>query len=206
MNMTTGAEMRRGFRPALLVAGLVLALSAGIATPSGAATTSVRPRIPQLTKPFVAASTIGPYIIRNYHSGRCLEDHGFSRAHIQIDQWDCVGSPGHRQSNELWYLDLDSTGVFFELRNAFSGQCMNIRGNSTANNAPIIQYTCGAFVNEVFFRFFDAHVPSGYRFIGTINGPTVKAFNISGAATGNGGKLIQWSVVDLSNEWFTFTR
>src|SRR3954468_10322077 len=91
--------------------------------------------------------TFGPYRLRNYHSGKCLEVPGNSTANVGLDQWTCVSG---RKKNEDWYLDFIDDH-YFRIRNRNSGKCMNVEGNSWYAGARIIQYPCGNYQNEYFY-------------------------------------------------------
>lgn len=141
-------------------------------------------------------TTAGPFRIRNYHSGSCLEVPGNSKANsVQIDQWSCIRG---RKTNEDWYLDFVDDN-FFRIRNRHSGKCMNVEGNSWYNGARIIQYTCGNYQNELFYKTL--RKDNFFWIVGTSG----RGFNIEGASQDNGARLIQWDLVDLSNEYFEFT-
>jgi len=191
---------------------LVTALLALAATPAGPPAHAAVPGPEAMTDVIAgtagattldaAAAAAGPYYLSFYHSGKCAEVPGASKASgVGLDQWTCVS-----QANEWWYLDYvftDSNGYdFFRIRNANSGLCMNIAGGSLANGARVIQYRCGAYANEYFVFWADGNVPSGYWWVQAYS--SGKVLNIEGsypANTANGADLIQYTRGHYTNEY-----
>jgi hypothetical protein len=167
------------------------------ATESGTDTIATASGVVSLTAPDAAAA--GPYRMQFRHSGRCVDNPGFSLSNgTWLDQWNCV-----YQTNELWYLDYvftDSNGFpFYRVRNVYSGKCVNIAGGSYDNGAHVIQYTCGSYDNEYFVFWRDSNVPAGYWWVQAYH--SGKVLNISGASTANGAKLIQYTRGYYNNEY-----
>ncbi|MFE0511355.1 RICIN domain-containing protein [Streptomyces sp. NPDC058964] len=83
------------------------------------------------------------FLIKNAHSGKCINDPGYSRANgTRLVQWTCRRS----DSNSQWYEE--DIGSYVILHNAYSGKCLNIAGASTRNGAWLIQYTCRNTASE----------------------------------------------------------
>ncbi|MEU9128401.1 RICIN domain-containing protein [Kitasatospora sp. NPDC048540] len=85
------------------------------------------------------------YQIVNFNSGKCLADPGTSPYNgVQLIQYGCDGGP-----EQFWYLDADLVmGTAVQLIRYHSGprwnvgQCAADGASSTANGAPIVQWTC----------------------------------------------------------------
>jgi hypothetical protein len=178
-------------RAAVLVLSLlVCSVNVGLSTPASAAG-------PARGRTHARVSS-GPFHLQFAHSGRCLDDPHYATANgTQLDQWDCVN-----QTNELWYFDyIDSSN--FRIRGASSGKCVNVAGNSFNNDTPVILWTCGDYLNENFVKTYDSstNTPPGAYWWYSATAATSMVLNISGAVTGNGGKLIMWGRGAYSNEY-----
>lgn len=93
--------------------------------------------------PFSGRGGHSVFLIKNAHSGKCINDPGYSRANgTRLVQWTCRRS----DSNSQWYeQDVGSSVI---LHNAYSGKCLNIAGSSTRNGSWLIQYTCKNTASE----------------------------------------------------------
>ncbi|MGW5481516.1 RICIN domain-containing protein [Streptomyces sp. NPDC004008] len=80
--------------------------------------------------PFTGRRGHTVFLIENAHSGKCINDPGYSRADgTRLVQWTCRRS----DSNSQWYeQDVGSSVI---LHNAYSGRCLNIAGASTRNGS-----------------------------------------------------------------------
>ncbi|WP_426502775.1 RICIN domain-containing protein [Dactylosporangium sp. McL0621] len=127
-----------------------VALAAGWASPALAAPIPGQPAPSAMSlDPVQLAAAASPNVwIKNQYSGACLDVPGWSQSPIQIDQWGCV-----RQANEYWDFvwvgNYGSAGAY-QIVNKHSHLCLNVQGNSHAENAAIIQWHCGDYANEQF--------------------------------------------------------
>jgi hypothetical protein len=149
--------------------------------------------------PVTTAAVLGPFQLRFGHSDKCLDVAGGSGATTRLTQYACVG--GAR--NEHWYLDVDSTGVWFQLRNRATGLCANLRGNGTVNGTQIIQYVCNAnYLNEYFARTFNSAGPPGSYYWITPYIAQDKAVHQQGASQANNGPVSLWTrSATAKNTW-----
>jgi ricin-type beta-trefoil lectin protein len=90
-------------------------------------------------------NTSGDYIFLNEYSGQCINVRGYSTSQdAAIQQWPCT--EGSATTNEIWYADLfigNMGGLsYYEWAGLQSNMCLNVSGDSTADGAKIIQYSC----------------------------------------------------------------
>ena len=79
-----------------------------------------------------------------------------------------------------------------------SGKCLNVSGDSSAQSAPLIQYTCGAYPNE-YFSF--TPVMGGYEVTAQNSG---LCLNVSGNSLADGAPIIQfpyWGATYTNEVW-----
>jgi len=79
-----------------------------------------------------------------------------------------------------------------------SGKCLNVSGNSSAQAAPLIQWTCGSYDNE-YFSF--TPVTGGYEVTAKNSG---LCLNVSGNSLNDGGPIIQfpyWGATYTNEVW-----
>jgi hypothetical protein len=96
--------------------------------------------MPGLTSAANAASGYGP--IHNYGASTCLDDPGFSHTSgTRMDSWGCNGG-----ANQQWRVFasrvIDNQFQEYEFQNQASGLCLDMKGGSSANGAPVIQWPC----------------------------------------------------------------
>lgn len=172
----------------LLAAGSPASAAAGDRAPAerGPASNAVR-----------TALAAGPYHIQFYHSLRCVDNPGPSTGNVWLDQYTCVA-----QSNELWYFDFvafDGEDYWYEVRNAYSGKCMNVEQASQANGAHVIQYSCaGSYWNN---QWAIAPVGSGWYWMYPRH--STGCLNVAGGSLNNNAKLIQYTCGYYTNEYVT---
>lgn len=91
----------------------------------------------------------GYYFIENMNR-LCLNVKGASFAYgAPVIQWTCVGA-----ANNKWAAVQVNPGApnpVYNLINYNSGQCLNVKGASTAPGAPLIQWPCTAADNSKWF-------------------------------------------------------
>jgi hypothetical protein len=105
----------------------------------------------------------GPYFIKFYGSGKCLDDPGGSATNgTWLDQQTCSSSTNNDKWYLGWYNNLD-----FQIRNAASHKCANVSGGSYTTGTHIIIYTCGnSYRSEWFAGWGDSgYFPDGYFWI-----------------------------------------
>ncbi|WP_433294978.1 RICIN domain-containing protein [Actinoplanes sp. CA-030573] len=94
----------------------------------------------------------GYYEIWNEQTKKCLNVAGASTAqNAAIIQYPC-----NRDANAEWktifYVRAeDDAGIvrdWYQLKNRNSGRCLTVKGASTANGTPLIQYDCNASANS----------------------------------------------------------
>ncbi|HEY0001162.1 MAG TPA: RICIN domain-containing protein, partial [Actinoplanes sp.] len=101
-----------------------------------------------------------------------------------------VGSPA--------VADVPATGA--QIKAAHSDKCLNVEKNSLANNAAIVQYTCGdSFPNDK-FRVVPVGAAGAYQIVATSSG---KCLNVKGALVANDTPVVQYTCVEaaLNNLW-----
>ncbi len=70
-------------------------------------------------------------------SGKCLDvPSGSGNNKVQIQIWTCNANPW-----QYWDF-LDAGNGFSLIENTYTGKCLSILGNNTADGAAVIQYTC----------------------------------------------------------------
>lgn len=162
----------------------LFALLCGVSTTTAAARaglTSVKP----------GALTVGPYLIQFKHSHKCVVVPNFSTTNVSLQQWTCVN-----QGNEQFYFDYVFTAepynrAFYRIRNAHSGKCVMVAGQSQQNGAAIMQYPCGAYPNQYFAVWRRDYVPDGWYWLEAYH--SQKTVHVGGASQANGANLIQWT-------------
>jgi ricin-type beta-trefoil lectin protein/glycosyl hydrolase family 43 len=125
------------------------------------------------------------------HSGKCV-DAVNSTAANPLAQNTCSGN-----SLQSWRFQAVGADTY-TIVNAGSGQCIDVNGGSTANNAAIIQWTCNGAANQT----FQLNLVSGkvYRLIATHSG---KCIDVASASTADAARLIQFTCGTGTNQRFT---
>lgn len=98
----------------------------------------------QLWRPQLNASG-NHYIFINKHSNQCINVRGYSTSNgAAIQQWPCNWATA--SANEIYYAYLfigNMNGLsWYEWAGQQSNKCLNVSGNSQANGAKIIQWSC----------------------------------------------------------------
>ena len=125
------------------------------------------------------------------HSGRCVDAVNTTPAG-QLLQNPCTGA-----LPQLWRFEPVGADTY-TIVNANSGQCMDVDGASSANNARIIQWSCNGAANQT----FQLSLVSGkvYRLIAVSSG---KCVDVTSASTADGARLIQYTCGNGTNQRFT---
>jgi hypothetical protein len=91
------------------------------------------------------------------------------------------------------------TLLYQHITNINSGLCLNVARASTADNAPVIQYTCqNTFTND---RWAAVTNPNGYFWIKNENSGL--CLNVAGASTADNAPVIQYTCQSrfLNESW-----
>jgi hypothetical protein len=81
----------------------------------------------------------GKVWIRNLNSKKCLTVSGSTVNAAPVQQWPCAAN-----SDQMWAVEQLTVGgkAVIRFRNAFSNQCMGVKGGSTTVATPIVQWPC----------------------------------------------------------------
>jgi len=74
--------------------------------------------------------------------GKCLDAPLNGTAGVKVQIWDCNG-----QTNQQWSINANGT-----VSSVSSGLCLDVSGAGTANNTPVILWTCTASANQRWTR------------------------------------------------------
>jgi hypothetical protein len=81
----------------------------------------------------------------SHASGKCMDVPGGSgNNRVQIQIWTCNANPW-----QGWEF-LNAGNGFSLIENVFTGKCLSVLGNSTADGAAVIQYNCNFSGNDDF--------------------------------------------------------
>ncbi len=148
-----------------------------------------------------AAHAADTYRLQFAHSSKCLDVPGKSKDNgVQLIQYTCNGG-----TNQNWYLDYATTRDsinYYRIRNQNSGKCVNVAGNSSADGAHIIQWTCGAYNNEYFAFVANDVVGAPWSWVMAYH--SRKVLNVQGASTANSAKVIQWTKYYQHNSYLKY--
>ncbi|MEV7808718.1 ThuA domain-containing protein [Microbispora sp. NPDC088329] len=93
--------------------------------------------------------TAGAYQLKNVKSGKCLDvPAGSTATGTQLVQYSCHPDGHKDQVNQRFYLI--PSGDAYQVNSAVSGLCLDINGNSKADGAALIQWTCSNADNQRF--------------------------------------------------------
>ncbi|WP_433319315.1 RICIN domain-containing protein [Micromonospora sp. CA-269861] len=96
----------------------------------------------------------GYYRISYRNGGRCMAVRGaVSTERAKIATQVC----GDARLNDQWLpikLFTSGSSDYYQLKNRNSGKCMAVEGNSTANGADMMQFTCYTTSNNQAFTWF----------------------------------------------------
>ena len=89
------------------------------------------------------------YVVNGY-SGKCMNVASASTSNgAFVIQYPCSYDANNRWAWQ--YVSFSSGHQGYRLVNVNSGLCLNVAGYSTSNGADLIQYTCGDYLNELFY-------------------------------------------------------
>jgi hypothetical protein len=104
------------------------------------------------------------YFFRNEHSGKCLavENSSTSSGATIVQQTCNLSNPSANQRFTFVQLEFSNGYTWDSIQGVQSGLCLNVKGNSTADKASIVQFSCNASPNfNEWFIFVKAgtHLP-----------------------------------------------
>ena len=129
-----------------------------------------------------AATLSGPYEIRNFGSGLCVENPITDGTNVQLIQDNCNGS-----LSQLWIFDpIDNSGNY-HIINLGSGACM--RAKVSTDSSPVDTVTCSAISDTdwTLGQSLPLTVPS--QIINHVSGHTSFLFDSLGS-TSPGGQMV----------------
>lgn len=93
-----------------------------------------------------------------------------------------------------WVTNIDFAGVF-EIQSVSSGQVLDVRGGSTANNVPVIQWPYTNGRNQL-WNF----IPTSNGYYQIKNANSALNVNVYGGSTATGALIIQWPFGSGNND------
>ncbi|MEV6602993.1 RICIN domain-containing protein [Kutzneria sp. NPDC051319] len=144
--------------------------------------------------------TPGTINLKGVHSGRCLQvaglwenpDEGANQDLAGMEIWDCVPS-----AKEVWTV-IPLGDHKFSLKNQQSGKCLDVLHGDTANDTPLVQFTCHSGGSQQFV--FPQGDNGSFGIQSVLTGKYADAFN---DGTGNGTVVHMWGVNNLPNQRWT---
>jgi len=134
---------------------------------------------------------------------KCVDVPDFATANnVAIDQWTCIA-----QTNVSWRIEVPDADqpTHVWIRSQSSKKCLTVLGGSTAQSAPVVQYTCTTANNNGLWWVTKNHDSIHGTYWDFENVHSGKVLNIQGASHANGAKLIQYSWGAASwNNFFYF--
>ncbi|GAA1598902.1 hypothetical protein GCM10009804_64310 [Kribbella hippodromi] len=148
------------------------------------------------------------------------------RIHSSIAHGPCInlqGDPGHYVTpgtrlaltavgthpscgdaqNVIWYLN-KATSPYYQLKDANSGLCAGVAGNSTANGAAIVAWSCQQVTNQR-WRLSYVRTENGVPFYKIVNWNSNKCIGFGGSGAA-GTTLVQWDCQNAGNQIWYFTQ
>jgi hypothetical protein len=199
LNRNTNIMRGNRWSPITLVLAMLVAVASMVtvnATPAAAA--------PSTPYPQHRGDEIGPYYLKNYHSGRCIDVPGGSMAdYVKLDQWTCVNQTNVRWKLRWagWVCARERCAVSFYIVNTHSGKCIIVPGASRANGTQLIQYPCHVTPADPDAWGHDAWhwlVMDGRPLL--MNLMSMKCISVAGASMNNGAALIQDACTSATNK------
>jgi hypothetical protein len=102
---------------------------------------------------------------------------------VQLETWASQGHP-----DQFWRFDYTNFG-YQQIVNVNSGKCVGVRGGSTTQGAPIVQFTCNGRDDQLWAR---AGIDGSFSYETFINLNSGMCIGIAGNSTSQGAKLVQW--------------
>lgn len=156
-----------------------------------------------LTQTSAQAQAYGPYylISEDNNGGHCLDDPNSNTSNnTRMVIWDCLNG-----NNQRWYNDTqvapNASPAQYWIKNQVSGKCLTVQNASMDDNAPVIQYTCNAGANEVWYYDYQNYddvswTHSGYKY-GPVykirNQKSQKCLTVTNNGITNGSTLVQFT-------------
>lgn len=93
----------------------------------------------------------GYYKLVSKATGKCIDIVGPSTADgTKVHEWDCYDT-----NSQLWHYEYKGTRVsgypVYQLRNKYSGKCLDITGFGTTDGTPLQQWSCSGGSNQEWF-------------------------------------------------------
>lgn len=146
------------------------------------------------------AASWGPMVIINVNSSKTLGVSGWDKQAdgANIIQWNF--NWGSIANDQKWYLD-DLGNGYYHIRNAESGDLLEVSGGSTASGANVIQWPDNGGLNQQ-WEIVPTYTDRGHSSY-IINRASGKYLDMSGWSTSDGGQAIQWDYTgDANQRWF----
>lgn len=130
------------------------------------------------------------------HSAKCLTaldgGGGGARSGSRLVQQACADAPTQR----FEFRRAGGTGGAFEIRNAGTGYCVDVRGAGSADGAPVVQWSeCHGRANQRFTLRPVAGYRGAYLVVARSSG---KCLDVRGAAQEDGTPVVQWRCGDAA--------
>lgn len=143
-----------------------------------------------------AAYNPQPFQVGNLNSRMCLEINGWSTANGGLaDQWTCLlDAQVNPDANQAWQFI--AVNGYYQIKNAYSGKCLEVQGWATGNGATVDQWDClydsagNPDANQ------EWNLAGIYRITNVNSG---KCLEVQGWSTSNGGKVDQWDCLNNSS-------
>ena len=156
---------------------------------------------------FAAAETqqaaydrFGPYELRNFNSGKCLETPDWSTANgARMQQWTCMGI-----NSQKWWYDVVTYGEvqIIQLVNVHSGKCLEVADWRTDNGAPVQQWDCAGIPSQRWVNVANCWTcpDPGHRIYNEHSG---KILEIEDSYKHNGARAQQWDGAGIATQvWY----
>lgn len=139
--------------------------------------------------PLTSASQTEPrYYLQAKHSGKCLHQHGGTRAiGGLVTQWSCINQP-NVQLTRGWTND-----GYFTLQFKHSNLCLTVKNGRAANGTDIVQATCTGAAAQ---KWREVRTGGSYVKIQSAIG---SCLHQHGSTMDNGGRITLWECVNQPN-------
>ena len=141
---------------------------------------------------------IGPFYMKNYHSGKCLDVPGQSmNNNVLLDQWTCVNQTNVKWSLRFagWQMSSQSVWASFRIVNNHSGKCLTVpRGTRATNGDRLSQTTCQSYNGDIDLGGRDVWwwlVMDGIPMLQNL--ASLECIDVAGASMSNGAPVVNWT-------------
>lgn len=141
-------------------------------------------------------SAIFTSTVLNQASGYCMNDPNPSTNLTQLNQLACTSGA----AQTFTFTPVSGGPASYTVATSFSGQCLNINGYSSADNAALIHYTCNGQGNE---QFTLHPVSSSARTYNITANNSGKCIEPSGGSAASGTLLVQLACSSATAEVWT---